>query len=88
MSARIHAKRRGFEYVDTQPDWGADLVRWAGIFRVRVRIPHGDGGTPPGLWVGFAAGGPLVERKSEMQYSDVLRMIDDAATLARVLRGY
>lgn len=80
---------RGFDYSLEQPhDDATDYVLMAGVFQVRVRIPLQNSPVEPGLWVGFTAGGPLVERRSTMRYSKLAPLIEDAVMIGRILRGY
>lgn len=79
-------RRRGFVTGINQPEGATDYVDVVGVFRLRVRIPH-SGTDRPGLWVGFTAGGPLVERQSLVRHRDVAHLVDDVVLLRRTLSG-
>lgn len=88
MSPHKWLSRCGFKHHDEQPTGASDYVLRVGVFRLRVRVPLRDQNTTPLLWVGYTAGGPLVERQSTMRFRDGWAVADDAVLLARVLRGY
>jgi hypothetical protein len=79
-----------FTYSVDQPDGASDFTLYAGVFQVRVRVPAERSAVPPAMWVGFTAGGPLVERPSHVRYTqkDLVKLVDDAVLIARILRGY
>ena len=77
-------RARGFQYDVDQPAGATDYVVSARVFHVRVRIPVRSN-VQPALWVGFTAGGPLVERQSATRYRDVARLVEDALFITRIL---
>lgn len=80
-------RARGFRYDVDQPAGATDYVLSARVFHVRVRIPVRST-VGPALWVGFTAGGPLVERQSTTRYTSVDRLVADALFLVRILCWY
>lgn len=80
-------RARGFHYDVDQPAGATDYIIGARVFHVRVRIPVKSNITPT-LWVGFTAGGPLVERQSATLYRDSWRLVEDALFIARMLCWY
>lgn len=77
-----------FMRCDEQPAGATDYVRHAGVFRVRVRLPIEGCDARPTLWVGFTAGGPLVERQSQMGFATSWRAAQEALLLGRTFQGY
>lgn len=65
-----------------------DYVIHAGVFRLRVRVPLPGYKTTPALWVGYTAGGPLVEHKSSMKHKSVQGLVEYAVALMRTLIGH
>lgn len=87
MTPSSYLRDRGFAVRGEQPVGAVDYVGQAGVFRVRVRVPIGDYAARPELWVGFTAGGPLVERRSTVRYADPWPAVQDATILRRILSG-
>lgn len=88
MTPFNYLRERGFKAKGEQPVGAVDYVVSVGIFRVRVRIPLDGYRTAPALWIGFTAGGPLIENQSYVRYSTAWRAVQDAVILRRVLSGY
>lgn len=88
MTIRSYLRQAGFRPEVDQPAGATDYVIPVGIFRLRVRVPNAGSTTSPALWVGFTAGGPLVERPSAVRYATVGRLVDDVVQLRRVFSGH
>ena len=79
------AKLERFGFVSRTPDHvGTHLyVADIGIFRVRVRVPMAEYRVDPVMWIGFTAGGSLVERMSTFKHKGAMDLVDEALALAR-----
>lgn len=84
MTPGQELRARGFKYDVDQPAGATDYVIGGPVFHIRARVPVRSS-VEPALWVGFTAGGPLVERQSATRYRDPGRLVGDALFLARVL---
>lgn len=87
MTMYTYLLSSGFKAKGEQPVGATDYVLVAGVFRLRVRIPLDGYETRPALWVGFTAGGPVVEKPSHVQYKSAGKLVEDAIVLRRILHG-
>jgi hypothetical protein len=87
VTARGWLRACGFKVQGEQPAGATDYLGYAGIFRIRVRLPLDGCRVIPELWIGFAVGGPLIERPSYVRYETSWRAAEDAVMLRRVFSG-
>lgn len=87
MTPGQELRARGFHYDVDQPAGATDYVFSGRVFHLRVRLPVKSDVTPA-LWVGFTAGGPLVERQSSTRYRNPWRLVEDVLFIARILFGH
>lgn len=87
MTPFQYLRRYGFHAAEDSPVGCRDYVGRAGVFQVRVRVPVAAYDSRPALWVGYTAGGPLVELPSRVRYSDGTQAVEDAAVLMRLFQS-
>lgn len=87
MTALVIAK--GFRPCEQQEPGTSMWILNVGVFRIRVRLPLEEYPTfLPAMWVGWTAGGPLVERRSDYRSKDSNDMVHEAVLLARTMSGH
>jgi len=84
----VRLRQAGFAFDVDQPEGAVDYIAQVGIFRLRVRIPVKGSQAQPALWVGYTAGGPLIEIRSKARHHTVASLVADVVMLRRVLGGY